>query len=248
MAGAAGLGAAAWLLHQGRTPEQVGEAHPPPSHLEFAAQRLTLALDLRWQAHLDVARSISGILARPGQDPVSQSAAMRQVMNAIQEAFSPVVWMGVAQARSGAVVSATQGILEGADVSHRPWFAAGLQGPYAGDVHEAVLLQNVLHGPAQQEPLRLVDYACPLRDAQDSVVAVLASHLDWNWIKGLVRQSLLPRGRHLVLLSRTGSVLFAQDGAPLDDLDALPRAPLRQAADGPSFGWSVIVTGTEAAV
>ena len=51
-----------------------------------------------------------------------------------------------------------------------------------GDVHLALLLQNILGGT---EVLRFVDVAAPIKDYNNKTVGVLGSHLSWAWAKEL---------------------------------------------------------------
>lgn len=68
---------------------------------------------------------------------------VRQSLRWLQSTHSHHSWIGVADA-SGRVQVATGGLLEGVDVSKRPWFSRGMKGPYTGDVHDALLLSKLL--------------------------------------------------------------------------------------------------------
>ena len=96
-------------------------------------------------------------------------------------------WIGVATP-DGTVLAATGGLLEGRDVSKRPWFHHGREAPYAGDVHDALLLASQLPPRPAGEPLRLLDFAAPVRRDQ-RLVGVLGAHLDVAWIEQ-VRQRI----------------------------------------------------------
>jgi PAS domain S-box-containing protein len=76
-------------------------------------------------------------------------------------------------------------LLEGADVSHRPWFRNALRGIHTGDVHDAVLLARLL--PRQAEPWRFVDVAFPYVDEHGVVRGVLGAHLSWQWARDVER-------------------------------------------------------------
>jgi hypothetical protein len=66
---------------------------------------------------------------------------MRRRLDTIVATNSQYAWLGIADP-SGVVLVATGGILEKVNVIERPWFKAGLAGPFAGDVHDALLLQK----------------------------------------------------------------------------------------------------------
>lgn len=91
------------------------------------------------------------LLMRLEQQPLDQ----RGFLNSLQVAFPGYAWIGVTDA-SGRVRAATGGLLEGQDVSTRPWFQQGRRGPWLGDVHEAKLLATLLP-PALDGPRRFVD-------------------------------------------------------------------------------------------
>jgi hypothetical protein len=200
---------------------------------EATAGRLAAALDHQWRLHAALASALQPL--GPGAD----AQDMRARLDAAKGDHSHLTWMGVAEAASGRVLASTGGVLGDADVSSRPWFAEGQRADYAGDVHDAVLLQRALRRDERDEPLRLIDFATPLRDAEGRVVAVLGAHLDWQWIRTLLRQTTLPVGVQLVLLARTGAVIFGPAAAFPADLDGLPRAGVTQMSGAPSFGWSV---------
>lgn len=72
--------------------------------------------------------------------------------------------MGVADT-DGHVRQAVKGLRVNQSVEARPWFQAGLQGNYTGYAHEAVLLTSLLPGGTTGEPLRFIDFAAPIRNA-----------------------------------------------------------------------------------
>ena len=165
----------------------------------------------------------------------------------------------------GRVVTATGGILEGDSVAERPWFRAGIQAPFAGDVHEAVLLQRII-APNATEPLRLIDFAAPVRRPDGSILGVIGSHVTWSAVRDVVRDSLRDTGRDVVLVSRSGevlvgprelegkalslpSILAARQSAPQNNVETWPDgqrylttviSPITY-GNLPSFGWSLII-------
>jgi HAMP domain-containing protein len=173
-------------------------------------------------------------------------------------------WLGLADP-AGKVLVASDGVLSGVDVSGRPWFKAGLASEFAGDVHDALLLQKVLE-PNAREPLRLIDFALPVKRADGVPLGVLGAHVRWQSVRELFMQ---PRGEggsiEVMLLSQDGMVLV---GPPALEGKRLPLASALAAGQGiartsvetwgdgksylttalpalgikdvPSFGWSVI--------
>lgn len=112
----------------------------------------------------------------------------RAILNDRQATYHWYAWIGLA-GLDGKVRLATQGMLEGADVSKRPWFRNALAGTYVGDVHEAVLLAKLLPNPGN-EPKRFVDIAFPFEDADGKPAGVVGAHLSWQWARE-VQQSVM---------------------------------------------------------
>ena len=106
--------------------------------------------------------------------------ATRRLLDQVQSNIPAFSWMGVTDA-DGTVVASTNGILEEASIAERPVFLEAKEKPFIGDVHEAVLLAELLPNPTG-EPLQFVDISVPL--FQDGTFqGVLATHLSWAWGK-----------------------------------------------------------------
>jgi len=150
----------------------------------------------------------------------------RAVLDAIQDTYGFYDWIGMAGI-DGRVQVAGRGLLEGVDVSQRPWYRNALRGVNVGDVHEAVLLARLL--PQQGgEPRRFVDVAFPYRDADGKTIGVLGAHLSWQWARTVERSVMAPIGARggrveALIVSSAGVVLLG------------PKALQGQAIDLPSF-------------
>lgn len=119
-----------------------------------------------------------------GLDALNDPASSRALLDQVQTNIPAFSWMGVTDA-SGNVVASTNGILEGASISERPVFLEAQDEPFIGDVHEAVLLAELLPNPTG-EVLQFVDISVPLfRDG--AFQGVLATHLSWEWRKEVLR-------------------------------------------------------------
>lgn len=186
---------------------------------------------------------------------------MRTKIGLLQKLDPRYSWVGAADV-NGRVMAASGGLLEGQDVSARPWFVQGLEGPLAGDVHEAKLLAGLL--PPAPTPYRFIDFAVPLRDWRDATRGVLGAHIDWTWVESTLR-SLEGNGAEILLLSRDREVLFGPQafvGTKLSIGSAVAAGqsvsvarnetwpdgefftvvvPTVAHEDLPSFGWSIIV-------
>ncbi|KQQ32740.1 hypothetical protein ASF61_14475 [Duganella sp. Leaf126] len=157
------------------------------------------------------------------------AAARRELLEQVQTSAPQYAWIGVADA-SGKVVASTGGMLEGADVSMRPWFGDAAKGIHVHDVHDAKLLAK--HLPLDRgNPQRFVDLAFPVRLAgpDGTSAGVLGAHLSWAWIGQLGRMFNAPvaeRAVEIMLVSADGTVLMGPDDAVGNRLDRLaPGVP-----------------------
>ena len=126
---------------------------------------------------------------------------------------SEFAWLGVADA-NGKVIQASSQLLVNHSVANRPWFIGGLKDVYVGDVHEALLLAKLLPKPSDDEPLRFVDFAAPIRNKQGQAIGVVAVHAHWRWVTETVEQVIGRRGHdsalEILIVSNSGNVLYPQ--------------------------------------
>jgi len=145
--------------------------------------------------------------------PERSAATERELLEALQESYANYAWIGLTDP-DGLVVAATDGILEGADVSIRPWFQAALTGPYVGDVHEALLLAEKLSQiqMADGGPLRFIDIAAPIVDGSGETIGVLGAHIDWSWVyevnQALTQALSKSQGLEILVVGKSGTVLL----------------------------------------
>jgi HAMP domain-containing protein len=212
------------------------------------------------QSLLDQWQEVRRLAAFAEQDGAGERLRVR--LDTIVATNAQYAWLGLADP-AGKVLVSSDGVLAGVDVGQRPWFRAGLSGNFAGDVHDALLLQKVLE-PAAREPLRLIDFALPVKRSDGVPVGVLGAHVRWQFVRDLFLQ---PRedSIEVMLLSQDGTVLV---GPPTLEGRRLPLASAMAAGQGisrtsietwadgqsylttalpalslkdvPSFGWSVI--------
>lgn len=138
------------------------------------------------------------------------ASAKRRVLDSMQQTYPDYAWIGLTDNR-GKVLVASQGMLEGADVSRRPWYAAAYRDENLTDVHEAVLLANLLPNPSN-EPKRFFDIAFPYRDANGEILGILGTHLSWQWARDIEASVLTPLVRRKavegLIVGRQGHVLL----------------------------------------
>ncbi|CAN5516465.1 diguanylate cyclase [soil metagenome] len=137
-------------------------------------------------------------------------AALRKSLEQMQGSFTDFAWIGFAKP-DGTVIASTGGLLQGQSVAQRPWFTTGLNDANVGDVHEAALLAALLAKRADGEPLRFVDIAVPVRDADGDLLGVLGAHLNWDWARGIIASAEANDGgtdTSLSVMSKAGTVLL----------------------------------------
>ncbi|SDE41685.1 PAS domain S-box-containing protein [Massilia sp. PDC64] len=163
----------------------------------------------------------------------------RATLDGIQNSLGYYSWIGLA-GLDGKVQVAAQGLLEGADVSRRPWFRNALRGIHAGDVHEAVLLARYL--PRQDEPWRFVDVAFPYVDDEGVTRGVLGVHLSWQWARDVERSVMggiaARRQVEALIVDSDGNVLLG----PADVTGKRLTLPSLKAAHAQRRGGYVVET------
>jgi diguanylate cyclase (GGDEF)-like protein/PAS domain S-box-containing protein len=165
-------------------------------------------------------------------DPGVAPALKRQALESMQDTHPYYAWIGMTDKR-GTVQISTKGMLEGKDVSARPWFTAANHGVYLHDVHEAVLLAKLLPNPGG-EPKRFFDIAFPYRGPDGAIAGVLGTHLSWKWAASVERSVLRPlaaRGSvDTVILGHKGVVLLGPKAYAdkVLDLESFRRAGREQ--------------------
>jgi len=135
----------------------------------------------------------------------------RQALERVQRSYDYYEWIGLTDTEGKVLVSGNR-LLEGADVSKRPWFIEGMRGGHVGDVHEALLLDKLLPPQPDKAPRRFVDVAFPYADENGKVRGVLGAHLSWNWARDVERSVVGSADREsdtqTLILSSTGRVLL----------------------------------------
>lgn len=207
------------------------------------ADRLDEGLHERYRDIL----ALAGSDAIAGYDAVDDRAP-RQWLDGLRHHYPLYAWIGLTDP-DGNVLLASRGLLEGASVAQRPWFMAAREGPHIGDVHDAVLLANLLaesdgHAAGvEDEPLRLVDVAAPVLADDGRLRGILGAHLSWAWAREIQSAILTPRRREmhteLRVVDRNGRVLLGEQFGT----DRSKAAAVQIAQSGKS-GWLIEDLGT----
>jgi len=154
--------------------------------------------------------------------------AHARLLTRVQKSYRFYDWIGMTDL-DGRVLASGSGLMQGADVSARPWFRQGLRGGYVGDVHEALLLAKLLPGQPG-ELRRFVDVAFPYANAEGKIQGVLGAHMSWAWAadveRSVVGSSSLPSLETLIV-SAKGEVFMGPPGLIRTTIDS---ASYRRAA------------------
>jgi hypothetical protein len=117
-----------------------------------------------------------------------------------------ISWIGFSDL-SGNVIAATDDMLVGENVGDRQWFKSGLSNGFAGDVHDARLLAQLLS--TNGETPRFFDLAQPVTDANGDLIGVLGMHINAKWLDDYLAEASETFGIDLFLLNQNGEVSAA---------------------------------------
>ena len=136
---------------------------------------------------------------------------VRRALELRKAAHKEYAWIGIADTH-GRVVQATSGLLHNAQVGQLPWYQAGRQGLFVGDVHEAELLARRLPPSPSGQPLRFIDFAAPVLDERGQLKGVLGAHAHWSWVTETVESVMVGHTQEqqieVLIADKTGNVLY----------------------------------------
>lgn len=170
------------------------------SQTQVAAFHLARDLERDWRDLMHLSTHVADL----------ERDALSHLLNGASGDGSRISWLGYV-GLDGVVVAATNDLLVGETVSTRPWFINGLNGSYAGDVHDAVLLAQLLE-PDGTEPLRFIDFAVPVYDQDQNTIGVLGLHINAAWLNAYLEQSAESFGMDFYLINPDNSVSAASSG------------------------------------
>jgi signal transduction histidine kinase len=214
-------------------------------------------LDQRmYERYVDVINLTSNQIIKDSNSPLNLK---RETLEGLQRYFEEYSWIGLTDLQ-GKVLASTHKILEGADVSKRPWFQTGIKSISVGDVHEALLLAKLLPNTTA-EPLRFVDVSAPVTNEKGEITGVIGAHLSWQWAReiksALFEKSAKNYDVDLYILSNKGEILLGDKNDDAKELVQELSSSNNQSIlktkkflvgmektkghkSYPGFGWSVI--------
>lgn len=187
----AALIALGWaMMHSARSTISESEGQK----LSAQAQAIAEIIDTTIGQRLDDLRSRAALL--PALRLHERHDLLELWINTIQQHVPEYTWIGFAD-QTGTVRAANQGMLAGKNVADRDWFQQGLARPTTVDLHEAVLLADLLGQNPSGGPWRFIDLATPVRDASGRTLGVLGAHLSWDWLLAQHKRFLQSIPKHL---------------------------------------------------
>ncbi|MDX2219337.1 MAG: cache domain-containing protein [Burkholderiales bacterium] len=148
------------------------------------------------------------------ENPSGTPGLRRRTLDHMSKQWPEFTWIAFASL-DGRVLQATGNLLEGQDISLRPWFQRAMSGKHVTDVHQALLLQDLL---GSNEPLRFVDITYPVRDQQGNPKSILAVHASWEFANVIAKASReaaeTEAGLELLIHDSQGNVLLGPNGEP----------------------------------
>lgn len=252
--GMAGFGIATGVFMSAVIDRQLEKELEPAARgrLHAIAGEVAAVLDQNLNRHAQELALLSALMVSDSPSGLPSHARLRELVDLFRSHQPACAWIGVADP-AGWVLAASSGMLEGVDVSKRPWHATGLRGTHVSDPHAALLLARLLPAAPDGDAPRFVDIAMPLRTPQGPPTGVLAMHLYWHWLDALVAEAA---DRHkstpveIRILDRSGKDLAAVNGPPVSSLHAVDaeeadwlsdRVVLGVSEETAALGWSVRV-------
>lgn len=194
-------------------------------------QSLAKALDQSmwfWIKEVDTLRHTIGLI---GGDMDKLSTAV----NRLQDTMPAFAWIGLMNPQ-GKVLTATDGVLQGTDLSICAIFRQGKNGLFVGDVRKATMLAKLLPHP-ENTPLRFVDISMPIGEGELKDW-VLVAHLSWTWAREVEEFILSGEGSDtdtkIMVLGENGNIILGGDNYT-QSLDM----PLLQKLESADSAWAV---------
>ncbi len=171
--------------------------------LDRTADRIAAELNLNFALRLQSVRALAAMLATELHG--ENQATLRKIIENLQQASPEFEWIVVANPQ-GRVLATTHGVVAGASVADRSWFALGLNGSRTGDVRLAPRAAKTPRGAGA--PGSFVELIAPVIDARGETAGVIGTQLSRRWLLDLAGSL----GSELRGAAATEVLLLDQDG------------------------------------
>lgn len=162
-----------------------------------AAGELARTLERDW-------RDLAFLSERIGDLSISDQ---KHLMTGAAGDSARIAWVGYA-GLDGSVLSATDDLYLGQDVTEQLWYREGLTGGFAGQVRHLV-------GPSRHEPDQpagVIELSMPVSDDSGDLTGVLGMHIYAGWIDSYLRETGSRYGIDLYLINPKGEICASSNG------------------------------------
>lgn len=203
--------------------------------MSVLATEMSDRMDREMAVRIAEVRVLAGL---PTIREMRRTDQIQDLIDSLQDEVSAFTWVGILDPE-GTVVAATDGILIGKNISQRPVYTDAREDLFIGDVHDAVLLANLLPNPSG-EAMKFVDISQPVFDENGYLKGIFAAHLSWRWARdvadALLTFSVPERMVEIFVVSRDGTILLS----PVPELIGQPLTlESVVAARAGRTGWAV---------
>jgi len=148
------------------------------------------------------------------RDPQAATDGKQQLLAHLKSIYRYYAWIGLTDAEGNITVDSDK-LLAGKNVATRDWFINGSQKLTFDDVHDAILLAQLLPRPTKDNtPLRLVDISAPLHTRTGELIGVIGAHLSIEWASE-VRAQMLEEANdpslEIMVLNHEGKLVLDSD-------------------------------------
>lgn len=224
-------------------------------HLSAISQQLASLIQQTILNRWNAIKAMQQIAADSYRDGTFDASRLRSTFDIATRINSGFLWIGAAD-KDGKVIASTGGILEGADVSSRPWFINGKVRYDFENFHEAALLAPY-YKRSGVDLVRLFDLAAPIV-VNGTTVGVIGAHLGSDWMERLRRDLTIPyevKGLEAFLVDDNGQAIVgnAMGNRVLDSnleqgvMSIAKRehfyfavATVKNDPELPQFGWRIV--------
>ena len=143
-------------------------------------------------------------------------ADRRRLLEALQDASRDFAWIGFADPK-GRVRAATRGLFDDTSVDLRPWFRAGRERAFVGDLVEQAALARELGDAGEDHGTRFIELAVPVQSVDGQFLGVLGAMLHWDWAREVQLSVVSETARRerigVTVYNRHGDVVLDSGGS-----------------------------------
>ena len=168
-----------------------------PSYLYIEYAYIPRLVAERGNAMHDLAHGIAAVvgenlgerqreISRVAREPVLRTAPLSSpevaaTLARLQAAYSNYSWIGVTDEK-GVVRAATQSQRVGEDVGDQPWFKAGLEGPFIGDIRKMSALSQTGLPETTAQASTYLDVSAPVMAESATTRGVVGAQINRQWL------------------------------------------------------------------